>query len=85
MLVAKPKAGKSNYPTQSSYFSSKIAVVIFLVANCKRYPYFHPSIEYPWKMHWQRNMCREHLGTFSDMIRENDNSESCHVLFFKFF
>ena len=22
---------------------------------------------------------------FSDMIRENDNSESCHVLFFRFF
>ena len=41
--------------------------MIFLVANCKRYLYFHPSIEYPWKMHWQRNMCREHLRTFSNM------------------
>ena len=53
--------------------------------GCKRYPYFHHSVEYDWKMHWQRNMCREHVGTFSDMIRENDNSESCHVLFFRFF
>ena len=53
--------------------------------SCKGYLYFHPSVEYDWKMHWQRNMCREHLGIFSDMNRENDNSESCHVFFFRFF
>ena len=58
-----------NSLTKKGYLSSKIPDTV----DCKRYLYFHPSVEYQRKMRWQRNMCREHLGTFfSDMIREND-------------
>jgi len=82
-LVAKPKAGKSKL--SDSKFLLQQQDFRYDIFGCKGYLYFHPSVEYDWKIHWQRNMCRELLGTFSDMNRENDNSESCHVLFFRFF
>ena len=55
---------------RSWQYSQMVPSVYCMVCLCdklidKRYPYFHPSVEYHWEMHWQCNMCREHLGTFS--------------------
>ena len=72
----------SNNPTQSSYFRSKIADMFWLQEVSVLSPQCGISLgDALATQHVQRAFG----SLFSDMIGENENSESCHVLFFRFF